>query len=138
MLRKLCTVLTVLLAVTSASFADSGPNLKEGKWEITSKMEMTGMPMQMPEQKHTQCLTKKDLVPKSSQPGQECVVTDTKTTGNTVAWTMECKGQQGQMKGTGKMTYSGDTFKGEMVMTLAGQNMKIVNRMTGRRIGDCP
>ena len=137
MLRKLSAVLVILLTSTSISFADSGLDIKEGEWEITSKMEMQGMAVGMPELKHTQCLTKNDMVPQSSQPGQECVVTDTKVTGNTVTWAMECTGQQGEMKGTGTTTYNGDTLEGEMVMTMPMGDMKITIKMSGRRMGDC-
>ncbi len=39
------------------------------------------------------------------------------------------------MKGVGKITYAGDTFEGEMVMSMA--NMKLINKMEGHRMGDC-
>lgn len=136
MLKKLIAAFIILLALTSISFAGSVVNFKPGKWEITSKMEMPGG-MNMPPNTITQCMTKDDIVPQNTQPGQECVVTETKTFGNTVTWTMECKGQQGDMKGTGKMTYNGDTFEGEMVMIMSMGNMKITSKMSGRRIGDC-
>jgi Protein of unknown function (DUF3617) len=49
--------------------------MKEGLWEITTKMKMQGM--DMPPVKHTQCITKDDLVPRGSQqPGQECEIAD--------------------------------------------------------------
>ena len=137
MLRKLFAASVLLFAVISISFAGSVPNMQEGMWEITSRMEMPGMPMQMPPMKHTQCLTKKDLVPQSSQPGQECKITHTKVTGNTVTWTMQCKGQGGDMKGTGKITYSGNSFKGTIKMTMAQSNMEMTSHISGHRIGDC-
>ena len=57
----------VMLAGTNC-LAGSGPNLQEGLWEITSKMEMMGM--NIPTVKHNQCITKKNAVPDSSQPDQ--------------------------------------------------------------------
>ena len=137
MLKKLFAVSAILLAVISISFASSGPNMQEGMWEITSKMEMPGMPMEMPPTKHTQCLTNKDLAPQSSQPGQECKITQTKVVGNTVTWTVLCKGQEGNMKGTGKITYSGNSFKGTIKMSMIGENMEMICHISGRRIGDC-
>jgi len=137
MLKKLFAVSAILLAVISISFASSGPNMQEGMWEITSKMEMPGMPMEMPPMKHTQCLTKKDLAPQSSQPGQECKMTQTKVVGNTVTWTVLCKGQGGNMKGTGKITYSGNSFKGTIKMSMIGENMEMICHISGHRIGDC-
>jgi hypothetical protein len=70
MLKELCIVLTIIVTVTSVSFAGSELNMQEGKWEITTKMEIPSMPMDMPPMKHTQCLLKKDIVPQSSQAGQ--------------------------------------------------------------------
>lgn len=134
MLKKPITAVIVLLAITTISFAGSDVNFNPGKWEITSKMEMAGG-MNMPSHTSTQCMTKDSIIPRNTQPGQECVVSETRTTGNTITWTMECKGPQGDMKGVGKITYAGDTFEGEMVMSMA--NMKLTNKMKGRRIGAC-
>lgn len=137
MLKKLCSATVILFAVVSIAFAGSVPNMQEGKWEITTKMEMPGMPVNMPPMKYTQCLTKKDLVPKSSQPGQECTITHNKVTGNSVKWTMQCSGQGGEMTGTGNITYSGNSFKGTIKMTMPQQNMQMTNHVTGRRLGSC-
>ena len=137
MLKELFAASIILLTLISICFAGSVPNMREGKWEITTKMEMPGMPMSMPPVKNTQCLTKKDLVPQNSQPGQECTVSQTKVTGNTVTWTVQCKGQGGDMKGTGEMTYSGDSLKGTIKIPMPQANMEMTNHITGRRIGDC-
>jgi hypothetical protein len=99
MLKRLFTALVILLAAVSFSFAASGSNMKEGLWEITSTVKMQGM--NMPSHTHTQCITKNDLVPKSSQPGQECTISDYKIEGNTVTWSIQCSTQGGDMKGTG-------------------------------------
>ena len=127
---------SVLIAVSFmfAGFAlAGGVNMKPGLWEITTKINMPGM--SMPPQTTTQCLTKDDLVPKSTSPNQECKITDMKTSGNTVTWTMKCSGQGGESTATGEVTYNGDTYEGTMVMTQNGT--KITMHMTGRRIGDC-
>jgi len=135
-LKKLVFGSIILLTAISISFAGSVPNMKEGLWEITIKTEMPGM--EMPPMKHTQCLTKKDFVPQGpQQPGQECKITDVKVDGDTVSWSLECTTQGGKMKGTGKTTYSGNSFKGTMVMSMPPTNMKITTHMNGKRIGDC-
>ena len=136
MVKKLFFASIILLTAISISFAGSVPNMKAGLWEITVKTEMPGM--EMPPMKHTQCLTKKDFVPQGpQQPGQECTVTDVKVDGNTVTWVLECTTPGGKMKGTGTTTYSGDSFKGTMIMLMAPTNMKITTHMSGKRIGEC-
>ena len=136
MIKKLFFALIIFLTAASISFAGSVPNMKAGLWEITIKTEMPGMAM--PPMKHTQCLTKKDFVPQApQQPGQECKITDVKVDGDTVTWTLECTTPGGTMKGTGKTTYSGNSFKGTMVMVMPPTNMKITTHMNGKRIGEC-
>ena len=135
MLKKLFFGSIILLTAISITFAGSELNMKEGLWEITTKTKIPGM--EMPPMKHTQCITKNDLVPQSSQPGQECKITETKVIGNTVTWTMQCKTQGEEMKGTGKITYSGDSFEGTIIISMPQADMKITTHMSGKRIGDC-
>lgn len=137
MLRKILVISVVLVASLSTSIAGSGPNMEEGKWEVTTKMEMPGMSISMPEVTSTQCLTKKDFVPQGSQQGQECKITKTKVDGNTVTWTVKCSGQGGEVTGTGKMTYRGSSFKGKIEMTMVQSNTKMISHINGHRIGDC-
>ena len=137
MLRKILVISVVLLASLSTSIAGSGPNMQEGKWEVTTTMEMPGMSISMPEVTSTQCLTKKDFVPQGSQQGQECKITKTKVDGNTVTWTVKCSGQGGEVTGTGRMTYSGSSYKGTIEMTMTQSNMKMISHINGHRIGDC-
>ena len=136
-IKKSSFALLAVLFLSSIVLAGSTPNFKEGKWEITTKVEMEGMPMSMPPVKHTQCLNKDNYVPQNAKPGQECEISDTKIAGDTVSWSMKCKGRGGEVNGTGKITYNGDTFSGEMVITMPAQNMKMTNKITGKRIGDC-
>ena len=137
MLRKILVISVVLVASLSTSIASSGPNMEEGKWEVTTRMEMPGMSISMPEVTSTQCLTKKDFVPQGSQQGQECKITKTKVDGNTVTWTVKCSGQGGEVTGTGKMTYRGSSFKGKIEMTMVQSNTKMIRHINGHRIGDC-
>ena len=135
MCKKICTMFLVIFFIfVSVSFA--GSLFKEGLWEITSKMEIPGMPVPMPPIKYKQCMTNKNPVPNQSQPGQECRMKNVKTKGNTVSWEMVCDSQQGEVKSSGKITYKGDRFDGVVMMDMPGQGeMKMT--MTGRRIGKC-
>ncbi|MCP4374226.1 MAG: DUF3617 family protein [Deltaproteobacteria bacterium] len=134
MFKKGCIILGMLFIFVSVSF--SGPLLKEGLWEITSKMEIPGMPVPMPPITFKQCMTNQNPVPTQSQSGQECRTKNIKTKGNTVSWDMICDSQEGEMKSSGKITYKGDRFNGVVMTDIPGQGqMKMT--MTGRRIGKC-
>ena len=138
MLKELFIALTILVTTTSVSFAGSELNMQEGKWEITTKMEIPAMPMDMPPMKHTQCLTKKDLLPQSSQGGQECKISQTKISGDTVTWAMQCSGGHGgDSKGNGTIAYNGSSMKGTIKMTNTQSNTEVTSHLTGNRIGDC-
>jgi hypothetical protein len=126
-------IVGVILLFAGITWA--GPNMNPGKWEITTKMEMPGMPGQS--MTHTQCITEKDLVPVNKDPNNSCTVKNMSTRGNTVSWEITCGGQGGEMDGTGEITYAGDTMKGNMVMVMKAMNMTIKNTLSGKRIGPC-
>ena len=136
MLKKVLIWVTLAIGLTSLAYAGSAPDMQEGLWEITTKVKMKGLPVSIPEVKDTQCLTKKDFIPQEPQGNQDCTISDTKISGNTVSWKMECKSSGGTTKGNGTVTYKGDSFEGTMTMSVPG-NMKMINNMKGKRIGDC-
>ena len=137
MTRKLLVASVVLLATVSFSLAGSKPNVKPGKWEVTTRMEMPGMQMNMPPMTHTQCITENDYVPQTGQPGEECKITKTMVSGDTVTWTMHCRGEGGEMNGTGTVTYRGNSFEGKISMSMAPSGMEMTIFTSGRRIGEC-
>jgi hypothetical protein len=143
MLKRVTIAVAIAGVFLWGTFAFAGVNMHEGLWEITTKMEMEGMPMQMPARTITQCLTKKNMlktmVPKEQAQEEECKITDQKISGNTVTWVMKCKGENA-MEMTGKTTYRGNTFEGTMIMISNDPNegkMKIINHISGKRIGEC-
>ena len=95
-----------------------GLDLKPGKYEITSKVEMGGMPGAMPSQTTTQCLTESTPVPNGSAAAQGCKITDMKTKGNRVTYTMECDQQGMKVKSTGEIIYKGESFEGTSTMKM--------------------
>lgn len=135
MKRKLLLISIVSAIALSVVTAWAGPEMNPGKWEITTKTTMAGMPTQSIT--HIQCITKEDLIPVNQDDNQECQVTDIVYEGNTVSWKISCGGQSGCMKGTGKVTYNGDSMRGTMHMTMSGSDMQINNQLYGRRIGTC-
>jgi hypothetical protein len=113
---------------------------KEGLWEMTTQVQMKGMPQQMPSTTVRQCITKNDPVPKEPNKNYDCKTTSLKTSGNTVSYTAECNGPEGKMTVSGKSTYSGDRMEGEATTTvkMKGQpSMEMTSKMTGKYLGPC-
>ena len=137
MLKKIFTVSIILLAVVAISYAGSGFKMKDGLWEITTKMEMPGMPMPLPPMTHKQCLTKKDFIPRNSNKQQNCKMLKQKISGNTVTWEMECADQDIKTRVSGKITYKGDSFKGAIKIKTNQGDMTMTSHISGRYIGDC-
>jgi hypothetical protein len=130
----------LLLAATLPLHA--APNVREGQWEMTMKMEMDGQPMPMPAQTVKYCVTKENLVPKAERAEQSanCTKVEPKVSGDTVSWSAVCKESGQTIDSRGAITYKGDTFTGEINSTMTadgGQPMKMKQVMSGRRIGDC-
>ena len=129
----------VLVAVVMlfAAPAAAGPDVQEGMWEITTVTEMSGTAIQMPPQKHTQCFTNDDLVPIDPKAPQNCVIKEKRYEGTTVNWTMECSSNGVKTVSTGSIVYDKDSFSGGMDIAINGSDMKLVNTISGRRLGPC-
>ena len=128
---------TLLAAICSlAGIANATEvNMNPGLWEWTAKMDMPGVPMQVPPSVNRKCITREDLVPETRKPGQECNIKDLKTSKNSVTWAMTCKSPQGPVATTGKMIYNGNTAHGEIKMNMHG--MLMTSKMSGKRLGPC-
>lgn len=138
--KKIFILLFVIILFLISGNALAGPNMNEGLWEITIKIEMPGIPMQMPLQTYTHCLTKKDMVPQKEEPNQECKIIKTDIKGDTVSWVIECKTREGTAVSNGKVTYKGNTFEGVIKMSMPeGRrgSMEMTQHMRGRWIGQC-
>jgi hypothetical protein len=132
------------LPAAAASFlivglAASLPASAQGKdelWEISSKMEMQGMPMAMPAQVNRVCVGKnrkdEDLVPRQSN----CRVVDSKRTGSKYTYRMECAGND-PMTMVGEMTFGANAYDGQMRMTMTKTNDTMNMAVSGKRVGDC-
>lgn len=136
MLKKIGLIGVIGLAVLLSNGMVAGQNMKEGLWEITVTTEMPGMPVKMPPQTQTHCLTRKDMVPQKGEPGQECKVTKQEVKGDTVTWIMECKSKEGLTTLNGKVTYRGDSFEGVTKMKHGG--MEMTQNLKGKWVGKCP
>ena len=111
---------------------------RDDLWEVTTKMEMPGMPMAMPAQVHRVCVAKnrkdEDLIPKRDN----CRLLENARTGNKVTYKMACTGPEAS-EVAGEMTYVGDAYEGRMRITAksGGQSMEMTQTFAGKRVGDC-
>ena len=134
--NTLLTAAAMLIFITHV-YAESVPEITEGIWEITTTVEMPGMPVAIPPTKHTQCITKEELIPQASAEKQDCTMIDQKTSGNTVSWTMQCNSSAGKSLSSGKITYSKNSFTGSFITEIPQAKMKMNSKMTGQRKGPC-
>ena len=120
----------------------AAPNMKEGLWEITMKMEMAGMPRAMPPQVMQHCITQKDLQdPAKTMPGNSprdgrCKMTDHKMQGNTATWNVVCGDGT---TGSGTATYSSTTYTSTNTITSkhGAQAQTMTMHHNGRYLGNC-
>jgi len=127
--------LTLLLASTVPSPVRAA-TVPGDEWEVTTKMSMEGMPMQMPARTQKICRAKDrawDEPPMDKQSQERCKVSDWNVSGNHATWKVTC---EGGMSGTGDMTFTPDSYTGTMKVTMDQGSMKM--DMTGKRTGkDC-
>jgi len=107
-------------------------------WEVTSKMEMPGMPFAMPATTTKVCIAKGAVSdPHQSMQDKECKMTDIKTSGNKTSWKMRCVRDGEVMNGTGDITSTADSYDGTMHVSgkSGGKPMNMSTTYRGKRIG---
>ena len=134
--RGAVVVVAVILTGLPAYSAGQG---RDELWEITTKMEMPGMPMAMPP--HTQQICKpagkaasEEMVPMEG----DCKMTDVKQSGNRTTFTMLCTGKN-TITATGEMESDPASYRGSMRMkgSMDGRPMDMTETFSGKRIGQC-
>ena len=139
-MMKMKHVFAVLALVSLPTTVMAFDGIREGMWEITSKMEMPGMPVEMPPTTVKHCYTKEDVKDQKKviSTDKNCTVTDLKSSGNKVSWKMECTGKNA---GTfsGETVFSGDSYDSVMKMKSEGGKGRSMNmKVKGKRVGNCP
>ena len=107
-------------------------------WEVTTKMEMAGVPFQMPASTNQVCMQQgkqtEAMVPKQ----QDCRMMDVRQSGNRTTFRMVCEGAN-KVTGTGDIQTSPDSYQGTMRLqgTMDGKQMDMTQTFSGRRLGQC-
>ena len=138
---------SISLASGSAAAAENGaagdhPNLKPGSWEITTTMEMPGMPPR-PGFTNTVCVKPDQIKDSQSfaetqqQRGGKCKISDLKVEGDKLSYGFACE----HGSGTTELAFGGTTYEGTIKITTSGRGtsgpMTIVQHVKAKRTGDC-
>jgi uncharacterized protein DUF3617 len=125
-----------LLSLACAASTSASAQARDDLWEVSTKMEMPGMPMAIPPQTNRVCIAKnkkdEDFIPKQGN----CRMVDSKRAGNTFTYRMECTGDHaGTVDGT--IIFGNNAYDGQMKMTMKGSSDAMTTTFRGKRIGDC-
>ncbi|HEY9104923.1 DUF3617 domain-containing protein [Chitinimonas sp.] len=140
-------IVPVALFCLMSSAALAMPQATPGQWEITTKMTMTGMNMQMPAQTVKFCMKPSDAknIERQAMGGgqhgpanRDCKMLDQNVSGDTVSFHMRCEGKNPtDIQGT--VTYGANSYKGKSEVDTTGPKgkMHMTSEFSARRIGDC-
>jgi len=140
MKRRTLALCILALGLTIPALAAKIP-MKPGKWKVTSTVAMPGLPQGIPgmpkfePMTEIECVTRQQVEnfqPPKGQTGGDCKMTKYKIEGNGVTWTMKCKDN---MSGEGKMTFTGNSYKGESQLRTGPTLM--ITKFTGKYLGPC-
>jgi Protein of unknown function (DUF3617) len=130
-----CLAATLLLLGLPPVFADDAP-AKGDLWEVSSKMSIEGMPMEMPAGPTLKVCTAKTWTrpPAPANAHQSCRRSDYTVSGNKVTWTETCESPA--MTGKGEIIRQGnDAYSGTISYASEQGNMTI--KLAGHKIGTC-
>jgi len=109
--------------------------MKPGLWEVTTSMEMPGMPYKPQPTTIRHCYTAQEVKENPVPKDNNCKMTDMKTSGNKTSWKVECTGEAAG-KGEGEITYQGDSaYEGKSKMQTQG--MTVAMKYKAKRLGEC-
>jgi Protein of unknown function (DUF3617) len=139
-------LLLALLAGSLPGAALAAGEIRGGKWQFTTEMQLPATPRSAPgvqpppasnqPMTRTACIDPAHPIPAE----QQCTLDNMKRRGNSVTWAMTCDSPQGPIRSTGSGHYAGDTMEARLTAQVPGPNGKPVNapgRITGRYLGSC-
>jgi hypothetical protein len=134
MSKHFTVILSMLFGLSSAAaYAAPGEY-----WEVTSTMEMPGMPFAMPPTTQKVCIPKGgENDPGKTSGDKDCKMTDVKTVGNKTTWKARCDRDGEVMTGVGEQTTTAKGYQGKMRFSgkSGGQDMNMNMAFSGKRLG---
>src|SRR3990172_3705556 len=112
-MKELLSGMVLLAAMSPTSALAAG---SDELWEMTTKMDMPGMPM--PAMTQTVCLRKGESYKPGKVPHQKnCEMTDLKVSGNKTTWKMHCTGRDA-MEARGGVKRGAERMHGTIKMAM--------------------
>jgi hypothetical protein len=130
----------LLSALALSPRAIAGPDIREGMWEVSVLAEVGGQPLTAAPMVVRQCISSQSVQDLMAQMGGAgaCQISDFQQTGNRARWNITCTGTM-DVSGTGETEIAGDQFTGRMnlVVTMSGQGLPMVQNFQAKRVGEC-
>ncbi len=131
-MNKLAALAVALLPVAALA-ADKA--MQPGLYDYTVKMEMPGMPFEMPAQNFQSCVKQEDVdkgKQYQTQRDQDCEVKNLKQSTGKASFDIACKDGT---TGHADYTFGDASMNGKTVMNREGTAMTMA--MSAKRVGDC-
>ncbi|CAH1905722.1 conserved exported hypothetical protein [Candidatus Nitrotoga sp. HW29] len=134
-MNKYFTAILVMMISMLGAVAYAAPG---EYWEISSRMEIPGMPFAMPATTTKVCIAKGgENDPRKTSGDKNCQMSDIKTVGNKVSWKARCNHDGEIVTGVGEQTATSNGYAGKMQLSgkAEGQDVNMNMAFNGKRIG---
>ena len=139
-------LLTIIFASASSVPSRAADEVKAGRWEFTTQMQLPGAAQPPPGVQpsaggtapmiRTSCIDAANPIPAEGQ----CKLDRVDRHGGVVTWTMTCNSPRGPILSAGSGRYAGDTMEATLTARVpgpSGQPVDSPGRITGRYLGPC-
>jgi hypothetical protein len=139
-----------LVAGFLPAFASGAEEIKSGKWQFTTQMQMPAMTQPQSgaapassgrPQEMTACIDAAHPIPtETPQANVQCRIDSQQRRGASVTWSMTCDSPQGPIRSSGTAHYAGDTMQATLTARIPGPDGRPVDspgRISGRYLGPC-
>ncbi len=139
-------LLTIVLAGVMSAALQAADEIKGGKWQFTTQMQLPGDSQPRPGAQAsaggstpmtlTACIDAANPIPAEAQ----CKLDQVDRHGGVVTWAMTCNSPRGPIRSAGSGRYAGDTMEATLTARVPGPNGQPVDtpgRITGRYLEPC-
>ena len=129
-----------ILLLCAASGHAFAADIREGLWEFSLQAEVGGQSITATPMVMRQCINSQSIQELMAQMGGAgaCQVSDLQQSGSRSRWNLTCTGEP-QVSGSGEADAAGEQLVGRMnlVVTMGGQSLPMVQNFQARRVGEC-